>query len=51
MITPATSMQIPRRISQAVKLMTMPLIISLQTVGWYWTAWHEVYRGVPDGRR
>lgn len=44
MITPATSIQIPRRISQAVKLMTMPLIIGLQTVGWFWSAWAEVYR-------
>lgn len=34
MITPATSIQIPLRISQTVRLMTMPTIIGLQTVSW-----------------
>lgn len=43
MITPATSIQIPLRISQTVRLMTMPAIIGLQTVGWFWSAWSEVY--------
>lgn len=30
--------------AQAAKLMAMPLIISIQTVGWFWAAWAEVYR-------
>lgn len=46
MITPATSIQIPLRIAQASRLMMMPTIIAMQTVGWLWSAWSEVYRGV-----
>jgi len=49
MITPATSIQIPRRISQAVKLMAMPMIIGMQTVGWFWATWAEVYRPARQG--
>ena len=45
MITPATSIQIPRLISQAVKVATMPTIIAMQTVAAYWATWHAVYRG------
>ena len=44
MITPMTSIQIPLRIAQAVRLATMPTIIALQTIGHFWTAWHAVYR-------
>lgn len=51
MITPATSIQIPRRISDAVKLMTLPVIIGLHTIGWFWTTWAEVYRAPWSDRR
>ena len=44
MITPMTSIQIPRRIAQATRLMISPLILSLQTVGIFWATWHSVYR-------
>lgn len=44
MITPLTSIQIPRHIAKTVRLMTMPTIIALQTIGIYWTTWAEVYR-------
>lgn len=49
-IVPATSIQIPRLISQITKAATMPAIIALQTVAAYWAAWHAVYR-VGNGRR
>jgi hypothetical protein len=44
-IIPATSIRIPRLISQATKVATMPTIIAMQTVAAYWAAWHAVYRG------
>ena len=44
MITPATSIQIPLRIAQATRLMMMPTIITLQTIGHYWTTLAAVYR-------
>jgi hypothetical protein len=44
-ITPATSIQIPRLISQTVKVMTMPTIIAMHTVACFLAAWHAVYRG------
>lgn len=43
MITPMTSIQIPRRISRAIKFAMMPTIIALQTIGIYWTAVGEFY--------
>ena len=46
MITPATSIQIPRRIAKATRLMMMPTIIALHTIGIFWTTWASVYRGV-----
>ena len=49
MITPMTSIQIPRRIAQATRLMVSPLILSLQTVGIYWATWNAVYRGHERG--
>lgn len=49
-IIPATSIRIPRLISQITKAATMPTIIALQTVAAYWAAWHAVYRG-GNGRR
>ena len=36
---------ISQKAAKAAKLMAMPLIISIQTVGWFWAAWAEVYRG------
>jgi hypothetical protein len=45
-ITPATSIQIPRHISKAIKLAMMPTIITLQTIGHFWTTWAAVYRSV-----
>ena len=45
MITPMTSIQIPRRIAQMTKLMVSPLILSLETVAIFWATWHLVYRG------
>lgn len=45
MITHATSIQIPWHIARATRLAMMPTIITLQTVGWFWSAWSEVYRG------
>lgn len=44
MITPETSIQIPLRIAQATRLMMMPTIIALQTIGHFWTTWADVYR-------
>lgn len=44
MITPATSIQIPLRIAQATRLMMMPTIITLQSIGHFWTTWAAVYR-------
>lgn len=44
MITPMTSIQIPRRIAQMTKLMVSPLILSLETVGIFWATWNAVYR-------
>lgn len=44
MIAPATSIQIPLRIAQATRLMMMPTIITLQTIGHFWEAWNAVYR-------
>jgi hypothetical protein len=44
-IVPATSIQIPRLISRAVKVATMPTIVALQTVACFWATWHAVYRG------
>ena len=49
MITPLTSIQIPRRIAQATRLMVSPLIFTLQTVSIFWTTWHAVYRGNDRG--
>lgn len=45
MITPATSIQIPRRIAQATRLAIYPLIISLEYIGDFWRTWSQVYRG------
>lgn len=45
MITPATSIQIPRRIAQATRFAISPLIISLEFVGDFFRTWSEVYRG------
>jgi hypothetical protein len=44
MITPLTSIQIPRHIAKTVRLMTMPTIIALQTIHCFWVTWAEVYR-------
>lgn len=44
MITPMTSIQIPRRIAQMTKLMVSPLILSLETAAIFWATWHAVYR-------
>lgn len=44
MITPATSIQIPLHIARATRLAMMPTIITLQTIGHYWTTWAAVYR-------
>jgi hypothetical protein len=44
MITPLTSIQIPRYIAKTVRLATMPTIIALQTVAVFWATWHAVYR-------
>ena len=43
MITPATSIQIPRRIAQATRLAISPLIISLEFVGCFFETWNKVY--------
>ncbi|MCB4358440.1 hypothetical protein [Quatrionicoccus australiensis] len=45
MITPATSMQIPRRIAQATRLAISPLIISLEFIGDFLRTWSQVYGG------
>lgn len=44
MITPMTSIQIPRHIAQMTKLMVSPLIFSLETAAIYWATWHLAYR-------
>jgi len=44
MITPLTSIQIPRHIAKTVRLATMPTINALQTVAVFWATWHAVYR-------
>ena len=49
MITPMTSIQIPRRIAQATRLMVAPLILSLETVSIFWATWNAVYRANDRG--
>lgn len=49
MITPMTSIQIPRRIAQMTKLMVSPLILSLEWQGALLETWHKVYRGHEHG--
>lgn len=44
MITQATSIKIPLRIAQATRLMMMPTIITMQSIGHFWTTWAAVYR-------
>ena len=44
MITTATSIQIPLRIAQATRLMMMPTIITLQSIGHFLATWAAVYR-------
>lgn len=45
MITPMTSIQIPRHIAQATRVMIAPLIFALDVTAVYWQTWHMVYRG------
>ena len=49
MITPMTSIQIPRHIAQLTRMMVSPLILVLEWHGDYWSMWHRVYRGHEHG--
>jgi hypothetical protein len=40
------SIQTPWLIAKYTRLMILPTIIGLQTIGWYLTTWAEVYRSV-----
>ncbi len=43
MITPLTSIQIPRNIASAIRIAMTPTIIMLETIGAFWTTWSEIY--------
>ena len=49
MITPMTSIQIPRRIAQATRAMIAPLILVMTWQRDYLSVWHQVYREPVNG--
>lgn len=49
-IIPATSIQIPRYIAQAVKAMVAPTLFALNVQAAYWETWHQVWRAPTAGK-